>query len=203
VIKKRSVLPGWLVCQGRYYDLCCLLQARVELPRSPRLSGKPYSRVRVADLPGYKRELSLRKLVIYLGVCWERFRCPRATHLRISLGLYDVSVRSLATWTRMWRNRVPRSLDQHIRRLPLHGSSPPRSCPRLVLSIGWLHLVYCPPSNSQFRTGDLHPTSSRPCRAYRFHPSPPSGRSKLRIAWGGLDDRWAFVHFRGRSQPLI
>ncbi len=53
---------------------------------SSRLSGKPYSRVRIADLPGYKRELSPRKLVIYLGVCWERFRCPRATHLRVLSG---------------------------------------------------------------------------------------------------------------------
>jgi hypothetical protein len=64
------------------------------------------------------------------------------------------------------RNNWP--LNQHIRGLPPHGSSPPRSCPRLVLPLVGLHLVYCPPINSRFRTGDLHPTSSRPCRAYRW-----------------------------------
>jgi hypothetical protein len=42
------------------------------------------------------RELSLHKLAIYPGVCRKRFRCPRAAHLRVSLGLNDVSVRSLA-----------------------------------------------------------------------------------------------------------
>ena len=53
--------------------------------KSPRLSGKPYSRVRAADLPGYKRELSLPLfsqlkpgLVIYLGVCWDWF--PKERH---------------------------------------------------------------------------------------------------------------------------
>ena len=35
----------------------------------------------------------------------------------------------------MWRNRNNRSLDQHIRGRPLHGSSPPRSCLRLVLRL--------------------------------------------------------------------
>ena len=51
----------------------------------------------------------LRKLVIYRGVCRERFRCLRATHLRISPGLYDVSVhgfqsfRGSQLWREMWR----------------------------------------------------------------------------------------------------
>jgi hypothetical protein len=51
-----------------------------------------------------------------------------------------------------------------------------------------LHLVYCPPINSRFRTGDLHPTSSRPCRAYigigarlpGTPPTPPSMRVRTR-----------------------
>ena len=34
----------------------------------------------------------------------------------------------------------------HIRRLPSHGWSPFRSCPRLVLLLVGLHLVYCPPN---------------------------------------------------------
>lgn len=38
-------------------------------------------------------------LVPAFGSCWERFRYPRAIHLRGSRGLYDVSVRSLAAWT--------------------------------------------------------------------------------------------------------
>ena len=47
-------------------------------------------------------------LTIYRGVCRERFRCLRATHLRISLGLYDVSVQCLQSFrgSQLWRECV-------------------------------------------------------------------------------------------------
>ena len=47
-------------------------------------------------------------LTIYRGVCRERFRCLRATHLRISLGLYDVSVYCLQSFrgSQLWRECV-------------------------------------------------------------------------------------------------
>lgn len=89
--------------------------------------------------------------------------------------LYDVSVCSLAVLVRYLMPDFLRSycpeVDQALRhrRLPPHGQSPFRSCLRLVLVIDWLHLVCCPPVNSHFRTGDLHPTSLRPCRAYHAH----------------------------------
>jgi len=40
---------------------------------------------------------------------------------------------------------------------------------RYTLAIFWseLHLACCPAINSLFRTEDVHPTSSRPCRMYR------------------------------------
>ena len=68
--------------------------------------------------------------------------------------------------SQLWRERCRLLHRSRVRRLPLHGFLC-RSCLRLVLRLKGLHLVYCPPINSRFRTGDLHPTSSRPCRAYR------------------------------------
>ena len=56
-------------------------------PSPPRLSGKPYSRVRSQISPNKVRELSLHKLAIYLGVCRERFCHLRLAHLRVSPGL--------------------------------------------------------------------------------------------------------------------
>ena len=128
-----------------------------------------------------------RKLVIYRGVCRERFRCLRATHLRISLGLYDVSVRSLAALARMCPggDHSNPMFTHHIRRLPPHGLSPPRSCPRLVLQLSgniWHTASFSIPV---LRTGDwssfgrLHPTSSRPCWAYRE----PERRSPAELKW--------------------
>ena len=70
--------------------------------------------------------------------------------------------------SQFWRECCRLRHRSRIRRLPPHGRSPFRSCLRLVLKLSGLHLVSCPPFNSRFRTGDLHPTSSRPCRAYQF-----------------------------------
>ena len=55
-----------------------------------------------------------RKLVIYRGVCRERFRCLRATHLRISLGLYDVSVHGFPSFrgSQLWREMCPTAMSQ-------------------------------------------------------------------------------------------
>ena len=122
-----------------------------------------------------------RKLVIYRGVCRERFRCLRATHLRISPGLYDVSVHCVQSFrgSQLWRECVRVAISanpvftHHIRRLPSHGRSLFRSCPRLVLQLSgniWHTASFSIPL---LRTGDwssfgrLHPTSSRPCWAYR------------------------------------
>lgn len=65
-------------------------------PGSPRLSGKPYSRVRTQISPDKNVNFHRTSSPSTIGVCRERFRCPRAAHLRVSLGLYGVSVRSLA-----------------------------------------------------------------------------------------------------------
>jgi putative addiction module component (TIGR02574 family) len=75
-----------------------------------------------------------------------------------------------------------------LRRLPPHGQSPFRSCLRQVLNIDWLHLVYCPPVDSHFRTGDLRSISLRPCRAggltmaTRSRPPAEPKRSALHVS---------------------
>ena len=84
---------------------------------------------------------------------------------------YHGCLRRLTLWRVNAATRIAWPLNQHIRRLPPHGRSPFRSCPRLVLCQSELHLVYCPPIDSRFRTGDLHPTSSRPCGARTVHRS--------------------------------
>ena len=131
-------------------------------------SSKLYWQIRLQISPNKKRELSLHKLAIYSGVCRERFRCPRAAHLRVSLSLYDVSVRSLAALAGM----CPAATNQADSYASHSQASFPRSItlpqlPSPRTSIDWLHWVYCLQINSRFRTGDLHPTSSRPCWAYR------------------------------------
>ena len=124
---------------------------------------------------------TLRKLVIYRGVCRERFRCLRATHLSLSPGSYDVSVHCVQSFrgSQLWRECVRVAISSnpvfthHIRRLPPHGSSPSRSCPRLVLQLSgniWHTASFSIPV---LRTGDwssfgrLHPTRLHPCWAYR------------------------------------
>lgn len=65
-------------------------------PAGPAFQAKPYSRVRLQISPNKGRELSLHKCVVYRGVCRIRLRSQRSTRHRVSLGLYDVSVRHLA-----------------------------------------------------------------------------------------------------------
>ncbi|TWT95117.1 hypothetical protein Pla100_36990 [Neorhodopirellula pilleata] len=66
--------------------------------------------------------------------------------------------------SQLWRERVPATilcwLTGHIRRLPLHGLSPRRSCLRLVLLLDRSHLVCCPSFKFRFRTGDWLPEGS-------------------------------------------
>ncbi len=109
-----------LVLEAQYYGLCCLLLARFRVT-----SSRPA--FRASPTHGYAQQISPDKNVNFhctsssstFGVCWERFRYPRLTHLRASLGLYDVSVRSLAVWTRCFMSaqqqvsftlRVPNSV---------------------------------------------------------------------------------------------
>jgi hypothetical protein len=92
--------------------------------------------------------------------------------------------------SQLWREWDRRR--QSGRRLRTHSqASFPRSValpqlpsPRTCL-VG-LHLVSCPPINSRFRPGDLHPTSSRPCRAYdATEPrSRPAAWRRLPVAAG-------------------
>ncbi len=132
---------------------------------------------------------TLHKLVIYSGVCRERFRCPRAAHLRVSLSLYDVSVRSLAA---LARNVVNDAGFMSFRLCGLmrfvhftaHSAGflstagrPNRSCPRLVLHSQrniWHTASSMSPVFVQGTgrpLGRLHPTSPRPCWAYQCTPS--------------------------------
>ena len=66
------------------------------LPRSPRLSGKPYSRVRSQISPNKNVNFRCTSSPSTLESVGNGFAVHRAAHLRVSLGLYDVSVRSLA-----------------------------------------------------------------------------------------------------------
>ena len=70
------------------------------------------------------------------------------------------------------------------RRLPPHGLLPRRSCLRLVLRLRgyiWYSVLLL---NSRFRTGDFHPMSSRPCRAYRHASASITRRRKNRGVLG-------------------
>ena len=136
---------------------------------------------RASPTHGYASQISPNKSV--------NFRCTSspstlesvgngfAVHGQLTSGSLWASMAFLFVASQLWRERCRLLHRSRVRRLPSHGSSPPRSCLRLVLRLFGLHLVCCPPINSRFRTGDLHPTSSRPCRAYRA-PEPPI-RSEL------------------------
>ena len=65
-------------------------------PGRPAFRASPTHGYALQISPNKSRELSLRKYAIYPGVCRKRFRLPRQAHLRISLGLNNVSVRYLA-----------------------------------------------------------------------------------------------------------
>ena len=70
------------------------------------------------------------------------------------------------TW-RVLAKRCPATilcwLTDHLRRLPPHGPSPRRSCPRLVLSFVRISFgILTPRKQPELSTGDFHPTRSRP-----------------------------------------
>jgi len=79
---------------------------------------------------------------------------------------YGVSVRSLAALAWMRRSGlIDRLTNTSAGFLPTVGHPSAVAFASYFCLVG-LHLVYCPPIKTRFRTGDLHPTSSRPCRAY-------------------------------------
>ncbi len=95
-------------------------------PGRDRLSAEvAYSRVRLQISPNKGRELSLHKCVAYKRFCRKRLCGPRATRLRKP----PASTTFLFVTSQLWL------------RLPPHGLSPRRSCPRLVLHLERLHLV--------------------------------------------------------------
>ena len=108
-------------------------------PRSPRLSGQPYSRVRA--------QISPNKSV--------NFRCTSSpstvepvgngfvVHRQLASGSLLAYMAFLFVASQLWRERCRLLRRSRVRRLPSHGSSPPRSCLRLVLCRSELHLVYC------------------------------------------------------------
>ncbi|MCA9065904.1 MAG: hypothetical protein KDA96_22705, partial [Planctomycetaceae bacterium] len=59
--------------------------APIDLAPSARAAGRGQAALR-------RIGRTLHKLAIYSGACRERFCCPRAAHLRVSLSLYGVSV---------------------------------------------------------------------------------------------------------------
>ena len=78
-----------------------LLLARAGSPRSPRLSSKLYSRVRLQISPNKNVNFRCASSPSTLESVGNGFAIVRLAHLRISLGLYGVSVRSLAALARM------------------------------------------------------------------------------------------------------
>ncbi|TWU17090.1 hypothetical protein Poly21_43000 [Allorhodopirellula heiligendammensis] len=136
-------------------------------PDRPAFQAKPYSRVRPQLSPNKGRDLSLPKLLIYLR-SFFRFgfavssplAWSRRPHMRFLFVTWQVLARRRPA-------RVVRWLIDHLRRLPLHGLLPRRSCPRLVLSFCWITFGILPHrKNPELSTGDSHPTRSRPCWAY-------------------------------------
>ena len=124
--------------------------ARGALPHRPRLSGKPYSRVRVELSPNKGRDLSLPKLPIYLRSCFPvRLRGQQPAR-RESSASYRVSVRNLAG---LGDTSVGDAHANPPTRLPSHGRSPSRSCLRLVSVSYELSIWY---DDSQRNTGTEH-----------------------------------------------
>ena len=62
-----------------------------------------------------------------------RFRCQQPAHLRCRPQSSFCSSTG-GSWREDVQQRITRWLIDHLRRLPPHGLSPRRSCPRLVLS---------------------------------------------------------------------
>ncbi|TWU20050.1 hypothetical protein Poly21_22310 [Allorhodopirellula heiligendammensis] len=136
-------------------------------PGRPAFQAKPYSWVRPQLSPNKGRDLSLPKLLIYLR---SFFRFGFAVSSPLAWSRRPPMRFLFVTWQVLARRspaRAVRWLIDHLRRLPLHGLSPRRSCPRLVLSLrrttfGILRRRKKP----ELSTGDSHPTRSRPCWAY-------------------------------------
>src|SRR6056297_730452 len=80
------------------------------------------------------RDLSPPKCSIYLHQLF-RFGFTVSSQLTCDVGLVSSFCSSPdGSWRENVQQRITRWLIDHLRRLPPHGSSPPRSCPRLVLS---------------------------------------------------------------------
>ena len=117
--------------------------------------------------PNKGRDLSPPKLPIYLRSIFRfgfAVSSPLAWSRRPRMRFLFVTWRVLA-------RRCPATflcwLTDHLRRLPLHGLSPRRSCPRLVLSFVRASFgIMTPVKKPEQSTGDFHPTRSRPCWAY-------------------------------------
>jgi len=113
---------------------------------------------RASPTHGYASQISPNKNV--------NFRCTSSPSTLESVG-NGFAVHGQLTSGSLWASMAFLFVASQLwLRLPPHGRSPFRSCLRLGLLQPELHLVYCPPIDSRFRPGDLHPTSSRPCRAY-------------------------------------
>ena len=102
-------------------------------------------------------------------------------HGQLTSGSLSASMTFLFVASQLWREDVRVAIIRpgayaHLRRLPPHGFLC-RSCLRLVLRLNGYIWYAVLQFNSRFRTGDLHPTSSRPCWAYRWTRSRRSRRS--------------------------
>jgi hypothetical protein len=92
------------------------------------------------------------------------------THLRNP----GASIAFLFVASQFWRECVRVAMVKPGVYAPHSQASSPRfvASPQLPsprTSLRKKHLAYCLLTDSRFRTGDLHPTSSRPCWAYRVH----------------------------------
>ncbi len=95
-----------------------------------------------------------------------RFHCQQPAHLRCR-PLSSFCSSPDGSWREDVQQLITRWLIDHLRRLPLHGLSPRRSCPRLVLSFVRNSFgILTPRKKPELSTGDFHPTRSRPCWAY-------------------------------------
>ncbi len=86
-----------------------------------------------------------------------------------------------------------------LRRLPPHGRSPSRSCLRLVLPLQGESFGILTPESFQSRTGDFHPTTSRPCRAYTKKSTRVADRafSYIKVSWRQPGDFGRYLAPRG------
>ena len=98
-------------------------------------------------------------------------------HLRAS----EASIAFLFVASQLWRECVRQrqirpTLTHHISQASFPRSITLPQLPSPCTSLRRKHLAYCLLIESRFRTGDLHPTSSRPCWAYALERSRGSWR---------------------------